>query len=46
MGVIADKTLRSQESWVLDMCIDGNILIVPRCNEKTILFYELGWKPE
>ncbi|XP_067939023.1 uncharacterized protein [Watersipora subatra] len=30
-------------SWVYSMCMADDTLVIPRCNERTVLFYKINW---
>ena len=36
--------IRPRKGSVFDMCIDGDTLIIPRCEEMTVLYYKLNYK--
>ena len=36
MREITDPDSRRISSYVFDMCIDGDTMIIPRCSEKTV----------
>ena len=38
---ITDPNIRPISSYVHDMCIDGDMLIIPRFNKETVLYYKL-----
>ncbi|XP_067929316.1 uncharacterized protein [Watersipora subatra] len=40
VGKLIDSKERGSSS-VLDMCVSGDTLIIPRCNDKTVLYYQL-----
>lgn len=40
---LPDIKIRARCSGVFDMCIDSDTLIIPRYNEKKVLFYRLGY---
>ena len=40
---ITDPDIRPKSSWISDMCIDGDTLIIPRRSEKTVLYYRLNY---
>ena len=44
MGEITDPNIRPMSSWVYDMCIDGDTLIIPRSQEKTVLYFRLNYE--
>ena len=39
---ITDPNIRPESSHVYDMCIDGDTLIIPRYDEKAVLFFRLN----
>ena len=39
---ITDPNIRPISSYVHDMCIDGDTLIIPIYNEKAVLFFRLN----
>ena len=41
IGEIRDPSIRPSSSYVHGMCVDGDILIVPRQDENTVLYYRL-----
>ena len=43
MREIADPDIIPKSSRVCDMCIDGDTLIIPRYNAKTVLYYRLNY---
>ena len=42
MREITDPDIRPISSYVFDMCIDNDILIIPRYDEKALLFFRLN----
>ena len=42
MREITDPDIRP-ESYVYDMCIDSDTLIIPRYDKKTVLYYRLNY---
>ena len=44
MGEIIDPDFRQISSWVYDMCMDGDALIIPRCDQKTVLYFRLNYE--
>ena len=43
MSGITDPDIRPRKDNVYDMCIDGDTLIIPRCGDKTVLYYRLNF---
>ena len=43
MREITDPDIRPKSSWVYDMYIDGDDLIIPRYHEKAVLYYRLNY---
>ena len=44
MREITDPDIRRKSSWVRDMCVDGDTLIIPRYDEKAVLYYKLDYE--
>ena len=44
MREMTDPDIRPKSSAVDDMCIDGDTLIIPRYDEKTVLYYKLNYE--
>jgi len=42
LSMLEDTTVRS-DSHVLDLHVYRDMLIVPRCDENKVLFYQLNW---
>lgn len=40
-GELTSETDHEMGASTLDMCIDGETLIVPRCSEKSVFYYKL-----